>query len=88
MLWGQAARPLSPEQLKGIEEHKYSCRGSSVCEEHLQKFWSWSLILAAVCVFVYQTLDALDGKQARKTDTSSPLGELFDHGCDAISTGL
>jgi len=35
-----------------------------------------------------QTLDALDGKQARRTGTSSPLGELFDHGCDALTTTL
>ena len=34
----------------------------------------------------FQTLDAIDGKQARRTKTSSPLGELFDHGCDSIST--
>ena len=33
-----------------------------------------------------QTLDAIDGKQARRTDTQSPLGELFDHGCDSLST--
>ena len=25
-------------------------------------------------------------EQARRTNTSSPLGELFDHGCDSIST--
>lgn len=25
-------------------------------------------------------MDAMDGKQARRTETSSPLGELFDHG--------
>jgi ethanolaminephosphotransferase len=36
-------------------------------------------------IFVYQTLDALDGKQARRTGTSSPLGQLFDHGCDALA---
>eukprot|EP00296_Roombia_truncata_P008304 JP446782.1.p1 GENE.JP446782.1~~JP446782.1.p1 ORF type:complete len:218 (+),score=16.10 JP446782.1:15-668(+) len=35
--------------------------------------------------FLYQTLDALDGKQARRTGSSSPLGELFDHGCDSVS---
>jgi phosphatidylglycerophosphate synthase len=35
---------------------------------------------------MYQTFDALDGKQARRTGTSSPLGELFDHGCDAMTT--
>ena len=36
---------------------------------------------------MYQTLDAIDGKQARRTNSSSPLGELFDHGCDSLSTG-
>ncbi|RVX06176.1 Choline/ethanolaminephosphotransferase 1 [Vitis vinifera] len=29
--------------------------------------------------------DAVDGKQARRTNSSSPLGELFDHGCDALA---
>ena len=98
-------------------------------------------LACAVGLFVYQTLDAIDGKQARRTvrpsgtrftasasvthmppglafstrifpdasrglhpyakrwtcgldeaapcalqKTSSPLGELFDHGCDAVST--
>ncbi|CAB4031140.1 cholinephosphotransferase 1, partial [Paramuricea clavata] len=46
---------------------------------------SWSLILNGLGLFVYQTLDAVDGKQARRTGSSSPLGELFDHGCDALS---
>ena len=43
-------------------------------------------MLCAVGMFIYQTLDALDGKQARRTGTNNPLGELFDHGSDAIST--
>lgn len=38
-------------------------------------------------LFIYQSLDAIDGKQARRTNSSSPLGELFDHGCDSLSTG-
>ena len=33
-------------------------------------------------------MDAIDGKQARRTGSNSPLGELFDHGCDALSTFL
>lgn len=37
-------------------------------------------------MFIYQTLDGIDGKQARRTGTNNPLGELFDHGCDAVST--
>jgi ethanolaminephosphotransferase len=28
-------------------------------------------------------LDGTDGKQARRTGSSSPLGELFDHGLDS-----
>lgn len=46
---------------------------------------SWALVLCALGLFVYQSLDAIDGKQARRTNSSSPLGELFDHGCDAVS---
>jgi len=45
-------------------------------------------VIHAICLFLYQTLDALDGKHARRTGNSSPLGELFDHGCDAVSTTM
>lgn len=33
-------------------------------------------------------MDNMDGKQARRTGTSSALGLLFDHGCDAVNAGL
>jgi len=46
----------------------------------------WTTFSCALGLFIYQTLDAIDGKQARRTKTSSPLGELFDHGCDSLST--
>lgn len=46
----------------------------------------WLLLLGALSIFVYQTLDACDGKQARRTQSQSQLGELFDHGCDSLST--
>ncbi|KAG0323834.1 hypothetical protein BGZ99_002451 [Dissophora globulifera] len=49
---------------------------------------SWAYISFAIGLFVYQSLDAIDGKQARRTGTSGPLGELFDHGCDALNTSL
>jgi len=45
----------------------------------------WIYIFASVCQFIYQTLDAVDGKHARTTKCSSPLGQLFDHGCDSFS---
>ena len=44
---------------------------------------SWSIGL-----FLYQTFDAIDGSQARRTGQSGPLGELFDHGVDALNTSL
>jgi len=48
----------------------------------------WAYVQAALGLFIYQTLDATDGKQARRTGTSSPLGELFDHGCDSMTQVL
>lgn len=42
----------------------------------------------AVGLFLYQTFDAVDGSQARRTRQSGPLGELFDHGVDAVNTTL
>ena len=46
---------------------------------------SWTFFFAAFCIFVYINMDAIDGKQARRTGASSPLGQLFDHGCDSFS---
>jgi hypothetical protein len=40
----------------------------------------WAFLWYAASLWTYQALDALDGKQARRTGSSSPLGELFDHG--------
>jgi len=44
----------------------------------------WLAILTSLAVFFYQTMDAVDGKQARRTGSSTPLGQLFDHGCDCL----
>jgi ethanolaminephosphotransferase len=46
---------------------------------------SWTYSAVGIGMFMYQTLDAIDGKQARRTGSSSPLGQLFDHGCDVFS---
>lgn len=45
-------------------------------------------VIIAVVLFLYQTLDAIDGKQARRTRSSTPLGQLFDHGCDAVAAAI
>jgi ethanolaminephosphotransferase len=41
--------------------------------------------IQAIGLFTNYILDNCDGKQARKTGTSSVLGMLFDHGCDSIT---
>lgn len=46
----------------------------------------WAMATYGACTLIYQLLDNCDGKQARKTNNSTPLGLLFDHGCDALST--
>ncbi|KAL4492004.1 hypothetical protein ABPG72_008425 [Tetrahymena utriculariae] len=42
------------------------------------------LLFLGISHLVYMNFDNLDGKQARKTGNSSPLGLLFDHGCDSL----
>lgn len=49
---------------------------------------TWVFFFSAAAVVAYCHLDCLDGKQARRTRTSSPLGQLFDHGCDALSVNV
>ncbi|KZT54133.1 Choline/ethanolaminephosphotransferase [Calocera cornea HHB12733] len=48
----------------------------------------WVYFTWAAGLFWYQAFDAIDGKQARRTGMAGPLGEMFDHGCDAINTTL
>jgi len=45
---------------------------------------SFVIFLCGYCTAAYFTLDCMDGKQARRTGTSSPLGQLFDHGLDCL----
>jgi len=45
----------------------------------------WLMIFNGFGMFMRQTLDAIDGKHARRTGSSSALGELLDHGlCDSL----
>ena len=50
------------------------CCGCSWFEE-----WNSSRLYFgfAACFWIYSTMDNIDGKQARRTNSSSPLGELF-----------
>ncbi|KFM77851.1 Ethanolaminephosphotransferase 1, partial [Stegodyphus mimosarum] len=43
--------------------------------------WVW--LVCAINHFLAHTLDGIDGKHARRTNSSGPLGELMDHGLDS-----
>lgn len=45
----------------------------------------WLMLCAAAAEFFFQTMDAVDGKHARRLGTSSPLGDFLDHVMDAVS---
>ncbi|KAF2234441.1 Choline/ethanolaminephosphotransferase [Viridothelium virens] len=48
----------------------------------------WIYFSFAFGLWMYSTMDNVDGKQARRTGTSSGLGELFDHGIDSLNCTL
>ena len=62
----------------------YTFISSSSLETNTISPLAW--ISVAILFFLAHTLDGTDGKQARRTGSSSPVGELFDHGCDSWST--
>ena len=45
----------------------------------------WFMALAGFLYFMNTVLDNMDGKQARRTGSGSPMGMLFDHGSDAFT---
>ncbi|KAL6068247.1 Choline/ethanolamine phosphotransferase (CEPT) [Balamuthia mandrillaris] len=51
-------------------------------EEHPQAVSALVFLL----MFAYQTLDAIDGRHARRIRNDSPLGELFDNVCDMVGS--
>lgn len=61
---------------------------SLILQEKGKLSWPPSLLFFGICVFVYYTIDNVDGKQARRTHTSSPLGMCMDHGCDVLGVSF
>jgi len=61
----------------------YNCSEIVGCELPFLSYW-----VIAFLIFAYQTLDNLDGKQARRTGASSALGEVFDHGGDCLTVPM
>lgn len=58
---------------------------SGIGSQHIPN-WIW--ISAALGNFLAYALDSIDGKHARRTQSSNPLGELFDHGLDSWTASI
>lgn len=61
---------------------------ASVGDDNSKRLPSFWWLIFAVATFLAHTFDGCDGKQARRTNSSSPLGELFDHGLDSSAAFL
>ncbi len=49
----------------------------------------YSAIFCAICILSYQIIDILDGLQGKRTGMyNNPTTEIFDHGCDSMTTVL
>lgn len=59
--------------------YDFSCLGNAP---------SWVYFTHAGCLFLYMLCDAVDGKQARRTGSGSPLGQLFDHIVDSFVASI
>uniref|UniRef100_H9GC00 Ethanolaminephosphotransferase 1 n=1 Tax=Anolis carolinensis TaxID=28377 RepID=H9GC00_ANOCA len=49
---------------------------------------TWVWLFGGFVTFCAYTLDSIDGKHARRTQSSTPLGELFDHGLDSWASSV
>ncbi|KPA73429.1 putative aminoalcohol phosphotransferase [Leptomonas pyrrhocoris] len=76
---------LTVKETNYLDRDESRRTGLPFAKEFLPPPPAYVLVLAAVALFLYQLLDNLDGHQARRTGTSSPLGLLMDHGCDAVN---
>lgn len=56
-----------------------------LCPTFTETMPQWLIALYIFAMFWFQTLDATDGKQARRTDNCSPLGQILDHNLDQLT---
>lgn len=74
--------------LLGIFDYSYYASSDESPGDKYPPIPDWVWIACAFNHFMAHTLDGIDGKQARRTGTSGPLGELFDHGLDSWTTSF
>jgi ethanolaminephosphotransferase len=89
ILWGPML-PLIPEKVSANTLTLLGT-GLSVLAYFITVFVPASRLSVAIVgllIFAYLTLDNIDGAHARRTKTSSPLGEFLDHWLDALNNTL
>lgn len=56
-----------------------------ICPDNEGYIPDWFCTVVGLNYFIYMIFDNTDGKQARRTGSSSPLGMLMDHGMDCVT---
>ncbi|XP_029825165.2 ethanolaminephosphotransferase 1 [Ixodes scapularis] len=69
-----------------LSTYDYAFYASSDLHPEAPPVPPWVWLVCALNQFLAHTLDGIDGKHARYTGSSGPLGELFDHGLDSWAT--
>jgi len=68
----------------GIAPNTITAIGALLCLLVFILFWNGDYWLGIAAGFAFMVLDTVDGKLARCTGTSSPLGNFLDHGIDLV----
>jgi len=66
-----------------VSYYDYYFFASSIKYKNYPPIPPWVWLVCAINHFFAHTLDGVDGKQARRTNSSGPIGELMDHGLDS-----
>lgn len=74
--WVRGTSGTAPGPPQGLARPPVAIQTLTALPSPLRQVYVYS----AFAMFAYQTMDAIDGKQARRTGAQSPLGQMFDHG--------
>ena len=84
-LWPRPAQVVTSWCAKaGISPNQVTFVGLLLTLAAFWLFWQGHYGLGLVCGWIMTFLDTVDGKLARVTLTSSPIGNVFDHGIDLV----
>lgn len=84
-LWPELALMLTRIAARvGMTPNMVTAIGAALCVYATILFYQGNYWSGVAAGFVFMVLDTVDGKLARCTITSSPWGNVFDHGIDLI----